>query len=769
MLTISLDEFGDFEGVKNKKEPVYIAGLIYDDSGDENDVKQERKRIASYYQEAIQDASANAIGSGFLHAFTYPSALHSDNDRARNREVVGCVKEQVSKTLPEFLQNGTYKGNALSYVNNQGRKSTFNKRKGRYYLFAILKSDRGMRRLLSPNANVLSKDDYASNLYFHMADELISRLLFHNPILKTIDNVALDIATRSSGNLTKNDMLFEQYTALGYKKEESQTNPGIFYFTLTNGDVYRSVIADEIIRTGKIGIQIASFHVSSIRYTGNPKNKEFLFLSDSICSYLGYDLSGNSADDWLEQISQRADALTNRRDNFVFGYDEIDLFFQKAWKAYEDGDFYESLSLTFDGMQEEGVFPNYYKKIWFCRLTDRIAESNDEPALILAVQKLHTSVVSNKYDPDKGVFILQHIEPVAERIRDRIRIAETSKIIYQLYDAGMSVYTHIGDSVRAAAYFEKCSEMADAAGLEEYLATRNRWVVSCCDYFDMVSAKNISEENQTYQTFLSDMKKEVHISRIQREGTVSLGKAHSQQGQVLAFMRDASAEDCFHKALKCFKPDSANYKITQSYLLHFYLDNYDTGDYAEDFLRVSKEYFGGNASLQKQLKYIIDEGTKRDPLINLKYALYVFVRSLYICRSTEVTAALRDRLHSLEEDIARKNKSEGWKLTGHPSELIFIYMGLIEFAAGDNETAKRYMSRAENSLGNKGLTEEVICRYGAIELADLQQDLQERDQKAYVLCRFMKENYPAFADCDIPNEKSECYAWLKKRITYMYC
>ena len=70
---------------------------------------------------------------------------------------------------------------------------------------------------------------------------------------------------------------------------------------------------------------------------------------------------------------------------------------------------------------------------------------------------------------------------------------------------------------------------------------------------------------------------------------------------------------------------------------------------------------------------------------------------------------------------------------------------------------------------NKGLTEEVICRYGAIELADLQQDLQERDQKAYVLCRFMKENYPAFADCDIPNEKSECYAWLKKRITYMYC
>lgn len=61
-----------------------------------------------------------------------------------------------------------------------------------------------MTRLLSQNANILAKDDYASNLYFHMADELISRLIFNNPLIDDIQEISLDIATRRSALLENN-------------------------------------------------------------------------------------------------------------------------------------------------------------------------------------------------------------------------------------------------------------------------------------------------------------------------------------------------------------------------------------------------------------------------------------------------------------------------------------------------------------------------------------------------------------------------------------
>ena len=31
MFTYALDEYGDFEGLKNAIEPIYIGGVIYDD------------------------------------------------------------------------------------------------------------------------------------------------------------------------------------------------------------------------------------------------------------------------------------------------------------------------------------------------------------------------------------------------------------------------------------------------------------------------------------------------------------------------------------------------------------------------------------------------------------------------------------------------------------------------------------------------------------------------------------------------------------------
>ena len=52
MITIALDENGDFEGFKNLGEsaPLYIAGIVYDDGGHDKDTKYEMQRLDEYFR-----------------------------------------------------------------------------------------------------------------------------------------------------------------------------------------------------------------------------------------------------------------------------------------------------------------------------------------------------------------------------------------------------------------------------------------------------------------------------------------------------------------------------------------------------------------------------------------------------------------------------------------------------------------------------------------------------------------------------------------------
>ena len=45
MFTYALDEYGDFEGLKNTNKPIYIGGVIYDDHSIRREEVIERKRI----------------------------------------------------------------------------------------------------------------------------------------------------------------------------------------------------------------------------------------------------------------------------------------------------------------------------------------------------------------------------------------------------------------------------------------------------------------------------------------------------------------------------------------------------------------------------------------------------------------------------------------------------------------------------------------------------------------------------------------------------
>ena len=82
------------------------------------------------------------------------------------------------------------------------------------------------------------------------------------------------------------------------------------------------------------------------------------------------------------------------------------------------------------------------------------------------------------------------------------------------------------------------------------------------------------------------------------------------------------------------------YKITQSYLLHYYLD---AGKY-DAYKAEAESYFGDATNLNDQLAYIMQEGSKKDPIISAKYALYIYVRALYLCNMSELNNATWNKL-----------------------------------------------------------------------------------------------------------------------------
>lgn len=763
MLTFSLDEYGDFEGIKNGNEPIYIAGLIYDDADDDRDTGIERNRIKAYYQAVIAEAAIGAVNAS---EFTYPEALHSNGNRVRDYQVVRPVKELVRITLREFIRHGTYRGNKLTWVNRQGITRDFVDRKGQYHIFVILKSDKGMTRLLGANAGILAKDDFASNLYFHMADEMIARLIFYNPVIREVKDVWLDIATRTSANMEPSDPMVSEYKRQGYranKCDENDPNSKV-YFSLTNPDVYRSVIAEEIIDADRPDLVISSFHVTSIMYRSGIKGMEFLYMADSICSVLGFDIDGTTADEWLNCIMSRTSAITGRTDNLIFGYDEIDAVYAKAWAKYKDGDYYKALSIAFDACKYEGAFAELYKQIWFKKLEERILEQPEITAFNMAVRKLYETLNNNTLDQDKCFYILNVLERMVPKLEGRFRSPEAKRILYTLYDTGVTACCHIGDSKKAEAYFEKCTESSSLVSLEDYLNTRNKMVVYCCDYFELERAEELSDENLIYQDLLSDLKKDIRLPGVREDGYLSMGKALSQRAQVYAFQRDERAEEAFRKALEHFEKGSANYKISQSYLMHYYLDTAQEEAYCAE----AEIYFDGRNHLTEQLKYILEEGSRHDPLINMKYALYVWIRGLYLFRMKEVSDRLWMDLQKIEKRFGKKIGNKDWKLTGHPAELIFKYMKLIAMVRQEPELEQMYAERMANCLIYYGPTEDAIRRFGEIEILHTKGDFMQRDEWSEELCCFLRDRFSIFKDMEIPEDGEVRYQWLQDQMTFMY-
>lgn len=103
MITIALDEQGDFENLEGKlaKAPVFIGGVVYDDREEDADYNNEKNRLQKYLKQVC-----------FSVGCRYPQDLHYSSE-TNNGQNVAMVKAKFTETVKEFLEAGTWDGSAF--------------------------------------------------------------------------------------------------------------------------------------------------------------------------------------------------------------------------------------------------------------------------------------------------------------------------------------------------------------------------------------------------------------------------------------------------------------------------------------------------------------------------------------------------------------------------------------------------------------------------------------------------------------------------------
>ena len=196
----------------------------------------------------------------------FPKDLHRNGNNSIQE---AKTKAKVSETLKEFFEKGTFEDTDLFHE----------KRKGQYYIYCLLRNDGGKRELLNESVSKLAKDNYAANLYLHMAEDVVERVIFHNPVITNIDKVNVDLATRRVLVKQNDEELNRRFKTLGiYICEDLNHNNGDKNeYILTNPYMYRTALEREMLSTGKTDIEVEWLSSRSIVYSGETYNQmEFL-------------------------------------------------------------------------------------------------------------------------------------------------------------------------------------------------------------------------------------------------------------------------------------------------------------------------------------------------------------------------------------------------------------------------------------------------------------------------------------------------------------
>lgn len=667
MFTIALDERGNFEKIYSKPSgyPIYIAGILFDDKDIFKELEREHERLERFFIKVCASVGRK-----------YPEDLHGKV--SHNKWGAAQLEKAVVEALGEFLTYGTFKGEALYSV----------PRKGSYQIFTILKSTNGKSELLNTDLSALVNDDYASNLYLHMAESLISRLIFHNPYKKNVTGVYLDLPIRTlelkEKENKKENKKIQEYRRLGYKDYISNNpralKPNTVFLEVANEDVYRTALAREILHLDKKDLNIQSLKVRSIYYGKEDrsvtKSYAFLYLANAICSYFFLYVQPEDFLSNMRQIYRLVTALQPTEKPIFIAYHDLDTIVEKALEAFESRQYFKSLSYMYRLVETKGSFGKFYRTIWLPVLENKFKEESEKEALEDCLRQFQRYSYGNGNKQGQLRYIYGLLaEVIAKMEEDTTWNKEYS---YIFYDTGFTTYNHLGDFNEALLCFKKCQELKDYVSVEAYNKTLTKSVVAYIDHHLYNTAKIQAERVLSYE------KKLLEIKELMSDGDIvkskSYGQALSQLGQVYAYLKDERAESYFLSALEQFVEGSQDYYITLSYLLHYYImqkqeDKYETW---------AKKYFGGKGTIEEQITFLLNLSKEQEKRISFKYAFFVYIKALYTFYRERTGPAFIAKCLRINEILAHRHKSDAFH--GHPWELIYKYLTLLSLSVAPNMT-----------------------------------------------------------------------------------
>lgn len=722
MITIAIDEYGDFNFLKpnskntdNKKNVLYISGIVYNDLDDSQDANFERQRLDRFfrviadkenvsYPEAFyskQKGEVSESNSDDLPTETmYLNMLDSEEENSEENSYAAKktvyisekakYKRAIAAALPEFFAHGTYNGEELVPV----------PRRGFYSIAVMLKSEKGKSMFNDEQTGVLSHDDTVSNLYWHMADATVSRLVFHNPYNLDVNRVQFDLPTRITEVAADNPIKIEEFKALGFKEHVfprgTKPNPHKVYFQVANEFNYRAALELKSVDYNRLNMDIKTFKALSINYDAKGRLETekyaFLYLANFLCGHFSFygklhtlvsDMSR------FEAIRKLTDELNGSAPNLLFVYDDVDINYEQAMIEFCRQNYVAALSHLYDGAHGESNFAEFYRTEWFPHIEELIHGEMDVRGIERAIQDLAYYADDTNCNANKLVYMFKHLEQLVISLENQELL--DGRIAYAFYDTGMTAFNHVGDNSLAEYCFLECRHWSRYVPIEDYLLTLKRHVVSFVDCYLYKDALQASRDIVSMEEHIQTLRAKLYGSDI--GASISLGQAYSQLGQVYAYLQDPDAEKFFKNALSIFDDTSSDAYRTQSYLLHYYIEVGDKASYEQ----LAVDYFGGNHTLADQLSYIQSLPEQEVHVQSMAFALYVYVKALYVLYRDDIGAFITNQLHRIEQDIRK-----AVLINSHPWELIYTYLSLIALQAGNNPLAIVWRDKIKNAVYNPG-------------------------------------------------------------------
>ena len=712
MLTIALNEYGDFHHLGQKKDSLkhihFITGIV-DDEGSEQDLRNEQIRLDRFFR-AVAEASNSDYPQGFFgdtkedDSEDTIEAGGSIQNSSQIRRNMKRYRDALDSALPEFLADGTYKGRNLVEM----------PRVGHYAITLMLKSEAGKTQFLQPYMSELLHDGVASNLYWHMADSLVSRLVLSNPFALHNNRVQLHLASQLVDVKETEYERLAEYRRLGYKpydfQNEQLKKEGIITYQVGNEFTYRAALDRRMVEFNRPDLDVVQLKSVSVQYDDDrpetTANFAFLYLAGHICgNFIYYGAERDTKDIFkFKTLVDFANQINPKYPNYMFVYDDIDTYFEQAMKAYHNEDYYGALCHLYDGKCCDSKFKSYYETNWFPFVEELIHSADNRQAIERAVQSFVNYANQSRLDEGKLHYLYQQLEYILEDIKDMSCVDKA--LVYAFYDGGMMAFNHLGKSDVSVACFEKCQALTHTVPLETYMETVRRRIVAKIDCYKYEEALELAK----YVVDVEEQIQHIRASLPMGKQAISLGQSYSQLGQVYAYMERPEAESYFLPAIDIFTVDTDDYYRTVSYLLHYYIDAKQQDSYE----RWAPNYFGGHLNMVDQLAFLLNMTRDEKIVQHESYALYVYIKALYQFYRARINKELMETLIKLGRTVGATLDAAP---KGHPWELIFTYLALLAYEKGYKVDAEYFRSCIGRSVVNAGPAISNIMTYGELRFA----------------------------------------------------